>query len=175
MVELVVTLRATRKVLKALPEESFPGVPPDTGLGDWYVNRLVVDRKPLLLLVSSLSLLAILKPARNIRALPHYLPDLVSGRLHRLGVDPHMINAEVAAMDPVTVGRTTDRSVVGIMVDFAKMIPHLLPPGRWDEGWLPMAEGQLEKNPCHAGRRFEDVIFPDQKTVELLVAKWQSG
>jgi len=27
----------------------------DTALGDWYVNRLIVDRQPLLLLVSAAS------------------------------------------------------------------------------------------------------------------------
>lgn len=160
-------------MLKALPDESDSGDLPDTGLGDWYVNRIVIDRKPLLLLVSSLSLLAILKPARNVRALPHNLPDMVSGRLHRLGVDPHLIEAEVEAMEPVKVGRTANRSVVGIMVDFAKMIPHFFPPSGWDEVWLPTAEERLQKTPCHAGRRFEHVIFPYSKTVELLVARWQ--
>ncbi len=169
----MVTLRATRKVLKYLPEDSDSGRPPDTGLGDWYVNRLVIDRKPLLLLVSSLSLLAILKPAQNVKALPDHLPDMVAGRLHRLGVDPDLINAEVEAMDPVKVGKTADRSVVGIMVDFAKMVPYIFPPGGWDETWLPLAEEQLQHNPCHAGGRFEEVVFPESKTVDLLVARWQ--
>ena len=170
----MVTLRATRKVLKYLSEKPDSVQLPDTGLGDWYVNRLVVDRKPLLLLVSSLSLLAILKPARNVKALPNLLPDLVAGRLHRLGVDPNLINQEVEAMDPVEVGRTADRSVLGIMVDFAKMIPYHLPIGGWDQTWLPMVEEQLQKNPCHASRPFEDVIFPEQKAVDLLVARWHS-
>jgi hypothetical protein len=170
----MVTLRATRKVLKYLPNETDSGRPPDTGLGDWYVNRLVIDRKPLLLLVSSLSLLAIVKPARNVKMLPHHLPDMVAGRLHRLGVAPDLINAEVDAMEPVGVGKTADRSVVGIMVDFAKMIPFHFPPGGWDETWLSMAEERLQENPCHAGRSFENVIFPDSKAVELLKARWKS-
>jgi hypothetical protein len=169
----MVTLRATRKVLKYLPGESDSGQPPDTALGDWYVNRLVVDRKPLLLVVSSLSLLAILKPARNVKELPDHLPDMVAGRLHRLGVDPAVIHAEVEAMDPVEVGKTVDRSVVGIMVDFAKMIPYILPPGAWEEGWLPLVEEQLQRTPCYAGRRFEDVVFPESKTVDLLSKRWQ--
>ena len=171
----MVTLRATQKVLRQLPEKSGSGRPPDTGLGDWYVNRLVVDRKPLLLLVSSLSLLAILKPARNVKDLPNRLTDFVAGRLHRLGVDPDLINEEVAAMNPVEVGKTADRSVVGIMVDFAKMIPHFLPIGEWDQTWLPMVEEKLQKNPCHAGRPFEEVIFPETRTVDLLVARWRSA
>jgi hypothetical protein len=169
----MVTLRATRKILKHLPEESDSGCSPDTALGDWYANRLVIDRKPLILLISSLSYLAVLKPARNVKALPHYLPDMVAGRLHRLGVAPDLINAEVEAMDPVRIGKTADRSVVGIMVDFAKMIPYILPPGGWNDAWLPPVEEQLQTNPCHAGRRFEDVVFPESKTVDLLMARWQ--
>jgi hypothetical protein len=39
----------------------------DTWLGDWYVNQVVVDRRPLLLLVCSASLLAIVEPARDVR------------------------------------------------------------------------------------------------------------
>lgn len=171
----MVTLRATRKVLRYLSEKPDSAQPPDTGLGDWYVDRLVVDRKPLLLLVNSLSLLSILKPARNVKALPGLLPDLVAERLHRLGVDPHLIDQEVEAMDPVQVGKTADRSVVGIMVDFAKMIPHYLSIGGWDQAWLPMVEEHLQKNPCHAGRPFEEVIFPETKTLDLLVTRWESA
>ena len=47
----MVTLRPTRKLRSLLRlAESEPGYC-DTALGDWYVNRLVVDRQPLLLLV----------------------------------------------------------------------------------------------------------------------------
>ena len=48
----MVALRATKKVLRLLPKvytgSEIP--PPTNALGDWYVNRLVVDRQPLLLL-----------------------------------------------------------------------------------------------------------------------------
>lgn len=47
---MTVTLRRTQKLARALPLSSESPPPPDTALGDWYVNRLVVDRRPLLLL-----------------------------------------------------------------------------------------------------------------------------
>ena len=49
----MVVLRATKKVLKLLPKASSMAVTSTTALGDWYINRIVVDRHPLLLLVSS--------------------------------------------------------------------------------------------------------------------------
>lgn len=92
----------------------------DPALGDWYVNRFVVDRQPLLLLVSSRSLLSILEPARHVRQLPDRLPGLVGQRLRRLGVADPLIEREIAVMHPVVVGPTRDRSVVGTLVDFER-------------------------------------------------------
>ena len=171
----MVILRPTRKLLKSLSYSADADAASDTALGDWYVNRIVVDRRPLLLLLSSRSLLPILMPARDVRALPNRLPELVAARLKRLGVARGLIEAEVDAMSPVRIARTTDRSVLGIMVDFAKGIPFYLEVGGWDETTLPFVEGRLAETPCHAGRRFEDVVFPEKKAPELLWARWHAG
>jgi len=144
-------------------------------LGDWYVNRLVVDRQPLLLLVGALSLLPIVQPARDVRRLPDRLPNVVRERLERLGTAAKVIDSEVAAMTQVTVARTVDRSVVGIMVDFAKAIPSYLPVGGWDATTLSFVETRLSETPCHAGRPFGGVVFPEQKAPELLAARWHVG
>ena len=119
----MVVLRATRKLLASLPVIMPPPARSDTALGDWYVNRLVVDRRPLLLLVSVSSLLPIVVPARDVHRLPDYLPGLVAARLTRLGIAPRTIALETRAMSPVTIGATVGRSVVGIMVDCAKCLP----------------------------------------------------
>ena len=79
-----------------------------------------MDRQPLLLLVSSTSLLPMLIPAQNVRGLPARLAALVEARLRRCGLDDRTIAAETLAMASVAVGPTVDRSVLGIMVDFAK-------------------------------------------------------
>ena len=96
----MVILRPTRKLRALLPRAE--SVPPcsDTALGDWYVNRVVVDRQPLLLLVSSASLLPMLLPARDVRGLPARLGALVAARLRRCGIDAHTIDAEQQAMRP---------------------------------------------------------------------------
>jgi hypothetical protein len=167
----MVTVRPTQKLRTALPATET-SLAADTALGDWYVNRLVVARRPLLLLVSSSSLLPILVPARDVRGLPGRLVDLVANRLVRLGVGASLIEAETKAMSPIMVGVTIDRSVVGIMVDFAKGVPYYLEAGHWDDTSLAVVEDRLAKTPCHASRPWEQVVFPDRKALELLAAKW---
>ena len=171
----MVVLRATKKVLSKLPVASRPVTASDTALGDWYVNRLVVDRQPLLLLVSACSLLAIVAPAREVRTLPDRLPELVATRLRRLGISTALIQAEVAAMEPVQVAATQDRSVLGSMVDFAKAIPVYLPIGGWDLTTLPFIESQLAETPCRVSGPFEATIFPKRAAPELLAARWHAA
>ena len=169
----VVILRPTRKLrpLLAAAAVSRPG---DTALGDWYVNRLVVDRQPLLLLVSSTSLLPMLVPARDVRGLADRLSNLVAARLRRMGIEAGTIAREQAAMSPVVVAPTVDRSVLGIMVDFAKTVPFHLEPGQWNLESLAAVEDRLAETPCYAGRPGDGTIFPDQRAPALLRAKWAS-
>ena len=171
----MVVLRRTQKLASQLPASVGAAPASDTALGDWYVNKLVVDRKPLLLLASSRSLIAIVIPARDVRSLPSRLPGLVAQRLKRMGVAPKLIDAEVTAMSPVCVAKTADRAVVGILVDFAFAIPFHLERGAWDVTTLPFIEAKLAKNPCFAGRRFEEVVFPDKATPALLTSRWDAG
>jgi hypothetical protein len=171
----MVVLRRTQKLARPLPLTNSESAESDTALGDWYVNRLIVDRRPLLLLVSSRGLLPIVLPAREVGQLPERLVEVVEARLRRLGVSELVTRAEARAMEPVTVGQTADRSVVGIMVDFAKAIPFYLTADGWDDSTLPFVESRLARTPCHAGRRFEDVVFPDKRAPELLLARWGAG
>ena len=171
----MVVLRATQRVLRRLPPGRQEVADSETALGDWYVNRLVVARQPLLLLVSSRSLLAVLTRARDIRSLPAQLPGLVADRLHRLEIPTALIQAEVAAMDPVLTGPTRDRSVLGILVDFTRSIPYYVARSGWDDAGLRWAEDQLAGMPCHASRRADEVVLPDVVAPKLLADRWQIG
>lgn len=168
----MVILRPTRKLSSSLPRTGIAAANSDTALGDWYVNRIVVDRQPLLLLVSSTSLLPILVPARDVSGLPNRIAALVEARLRRCGVDPRAIESETRAMTPIFIAPTVDRSVLGIMVDFAKAVPYHLEPGQWNDLTLQAVEDRLAETPCHAARALDRVIFPDKKTPEILQAKW---
>jgi hypothetical protein len=171
----VVVLRATKKVLAKLARTTSNVAASDTALGDWYVNRLIVDRRPLLLLVSSRSLLSLVVPARDVCGLPSRLAALVAARLRRLGIVGSLIEAEVAAMDPVCVASTQDRSVIGSMVDFAKAIPVYLPVGGWDLTSLPFVESRLAETPCRVSGPFDATIFPKRAAPELLAARWHAA
>ena len=170
----MVILRPTRKLRSRLPTTDVAGLS-DTALGDWYVNRVVLARQPLLLLVSSVSLLPIVLPARDVRALPQRLASVVAARLHRLGIERDLIDAEVLAMTPVVTAPTVDRSVLGIMVDFAKAIPYYDEPGNDAANGLAGLEAWLEQTPCHADQREDRVVFPGRKTPEVIRAKWLTG
>lgn len=171
----MVILRATRKLKSVLPVSGPVSACGDPALGDWYVNRIIVDRQPLLLLVSSAALLPLLLPARDVRSLPGRLGAVVRARLRRLGIDARAIDGEYRAMDSVVVAPTVDRSVLGIMVDFAKALPHHLEPGRWNDDTLRVVEERLAETPCRTSRSGERVIFPNDETADLLRAKWLAG
>ncbi len=168
----MVILRTTAKLHRSLPPTEEPSQGSDTALGDWYANALKVDYQPLLLLLSAQSLLSILLPARQVATLPERLPTLVAGRLRRLGVTADLIEAEVAAMTPVRIARTRDRSVLGSLVEFAKSIPFHLPIRAWDETTLPLLEIRLAETPCRCGDRSTRTIFPEEEAVSLLQDRW---
>jgi hypothetical protein len=155
-----------------LPVSEVTSSQSDTALGDWYVNRIVVDRQPLLLLISSTSLLPIVMRARDVRGLPRRLVSVVEARLRRLGIASPTIEAETRAMHPVVIAPTDERSVLGIAVDFAKSLPYFLGSGPWDDATLQWAEDKLAETPCHAARAFDRVVFPERKAPELLRVKW---
>jgi hypothetical protein len=152
-----------------------PSAESDTALGDWYVNRISIDRRPVLILISSQALLPILLPARDVRSLPGRLAEIVAKRLERLQIPSQLIEAEVRAMTPVVVAATKDRSVLGIMVDFAKAVPYYLEHGGWDDSTLPFVEARLAETPCHASHRHEDVIFPGKAAPAILARHWDGA
>ncbi|MBL0938499.1 MAG: hypothetical protein IBJ03_06380 [Gemmatimonadaceae bacterium] len=168
----MVILRPTQKLRNLLPTTNAEALASETALGDWYVNRMVVDRRPLLLFVSSIALLPLLVPARDVRSIPDRLPELVGAALRRLRIAPHLIAAELAAMMPVATAPTRDRSVLGVLVDTAKSVPFHLDVGLWDETTLPFVEAKLARTPWRCSGRAENVVFPDQATPRLLEEKW---
>ncbi len=166
----MVVLRPTRKLQNLLPVETADGQQSDSALGDWYVNRFVVDRRPLLMIVSSASLLAAIEPARDVRSLPDRLGAIVADRLYWLGVDQRMIDAEVSTMLPIRLAPTRNRSVMGIVVECCKAAEYHLPVGDWNDASLVEVESFLRQTPWHASKR--EVVVPGKKAVDLLNARW---
>ena len=170
----MVVLRATAKVMKSLRPTETAVVESDTALGDWYVNRMVIDRRPLLLLVSSKSLLPIVEPARDVRGLPARLASIVAARLDGMAVPRDWVRAEVDAMVPTLVAKTASRSVLGVMVDFAKVAPYYQRAEGWDEAWPRELETRLADTPCFAKRPLGKAFYPVDEAMRLLAEKWDS-
>jgi hypothetical protein len=139
----MVVLRCTRKLLRRLrvkPDEAPPES--STLLGDWYANVLFVNRRPLVLAVSSRTLLPVLVPARDPASLPARLAAAVEQMLRALGVREARIKEESAKMKEVVFAATSSPVILGTMNDFDRML--IAAPGTalLDEAL------QLAKAPC---------------------------
>src|SRR5512138_1264343 len=117
----MLVLRATAKLHKRLkaPVVADAGKS-TTSLGAWYANLIYLERKPVILAVSEKSLLAVLLPARDLATLPQRFPGIVRDRLLRLGVPAELADREVGEKAEVVVAPTANRSVLGVLNNFAK-------------------------------------------------------
>ena len=168
----MIILRPTQKLHDVLPPTLPVDSESDTALGDWYVNRIVVDRRPLLVLVSVHALLPLLIPARDVRTLPARLSDLVADALRRLNIAPELIEAEITAMSSVGVAPTRDRSILGVLNDTAQRVPFYLRHTDWDETTLPFIEARLVQTPWRLPKRSKDYIFPLDLIPQVLTGRW---
>ncbi len=113
-------LRCTQKLLDRL--NSTPdteSTPPDTVLGDWYANLIRVGRIQVVLAVSERSLLPVVVPARDSRALVQRLCEALEPMLATIGVPSEEATAERGAMQQWSVGKTANRRVLGSLNDLA--------------------------------------------------------
>jgi hypothetical protein len=68
---------------------------------------------------SEISLLCVLIPVKQLSDLEASFVRRVRDHLFRLGVPEKAVEAEVAQMNPIIIGKTQSRSVLGSMRDFA--------------------------------------------------------
>lgn len=142
----MITLRCTRNLAKRVT--LTPGADsqePTNRLGDWYANSLNVGHRRLIHCVSAKSLLSVVLAAKDVRQFPSRLPEAVASLLARLGVPANIIEAEVAAMLPISVGLTCNRSVVGSMVELGRQAEFYLADDRPPVADLELA---LAAVPC---------------------------
>jgi len=113
------TLHCTQKLRDRLKRPLVSEVPAaSTILGDWYAT--VLFWKPqLALLVNERTLLPVLLPLAPADTLPERVAPELRRVLAAHGIDPAFIERELAAMAEVVVAKTSNRSVVGTMNEFA--------------------------------------------------------
>jgi hypothetical protein len=111
-------LHCTQKLLKRLKPEVIEFGSSTTKLGNWYATVLPW-RPQVAMLVNEQTLLPVLiplAPAANLAVrFPRALIDILAAH----GVPRSFIDSEVSEMQVVKYAKTQNRSVVGIMTEFA--------------------------------------------------------
>ncbi len=121
------TIRATQKLLlRAMVSPALTDTAPTTKLRAWYADLLPWRPTHLVLCVSERSLLPIVVPAADIRALPERLAVGLREVLVQLGVPEHEADGEIAEMQDYRYGRTANRKVVGSMNSFEQLMRALV-------------------------------------------------
>jgi len=118
----MVVLRCTERLRERLKREVHPDPGPSTtALGDWYANLIRFGPSQVLLFVNERSRLPLLLPALSAKHLDSVFPNEVERVLTEIGVHPDAVARECRELVPVVIARTSNRSVVGSMNDFAFM------------------------------------------------------
>jgi hypothetical protein len=140
-------LRCTKKLMRRLtPPRKLPrALPTTTCLGDWIATLVMIDRRPIVLAVSHLTLLPVLVPLAPARTLILRVPDAIEEMLTRVGVDHDAIVEERRAMSysilaPVS---TPDQVVMGSLSDYVRSLDN-----RPQESSLIELERMLAITPC---------------------------
>lgn len=154
----MVVLRCTQKLLRRLHKSHASDTQSSsTLLGDWYANVLFVDRRPLVLAVSSRTLLPVLIPARDPDTLGPRLCEGLGLVLASLGIPDALIREEQRHMAEVVFDKTVSRQILGTMNDFDRMLD--IAPGES----LTSAALQLAQAPCSP----IGMESPDRATAKL--------
>lgn len=121
----MMSLCCTQKLLRRLgvSKPDAMHLMPTNALGNWYANLIYVGRAQFVMATNERSLLTVLLPATNLKK--SLVPNLCEATfllLQQIGVDPVRAAREVEAMQPTYIGRTENRSVLGSMNDFSRIL-----------------------------------------------------
>ena len=161
----MMTLRCTRRLLSRLPatSEGEPAVP-TTLLGDWYAAPLYIGPARFVLCASERSLFPVILALKPAASLPDRLPLAVAEALDTLAIPRATIERERIAMSPCLVGPTSNRAVLGTVMDLVWHARAIVDDG----GTLDLAtlRTQLWEMPCS----ILGYDAPDRRTRSLLGA-----
>jgi hypothetical protein len=131
-------------------------------LGDWFATALFW-KPQVALAVNARTFLPVFMPLAPAGKLLERLPDEIARILALHGVDVTTIDAERAEMADVRIAPTNDRSVVGVMTEFAFLGEHFL------EGDLTALSYRMASTPVSPLRSTHR--FPDHALAALLAER----
>jgi hypothetical protein len=112
------TIHATKKLLDRVQAPIVDPVVPSTRLGNWYANALFW-KPQVALFVNRRTLLPVFLPLAPAATLAARFPAELRRLLDALGTDPRFVEHEIRSMGEGTYAKTADRSVLGVMNEFA--------------------------------------------------------
>ena len=122
----MITIRPTQSLAKRMKVKLAPNETRSTArLGDWYAVDFVLNRRQLIMAVSSQSRLGVILDAAPYSTFPSRLPSAVVEVSQSIGVPSSKIEAEVAQMNEFTLAKTSDRSIIGTLVDYRKHLEYM--------------------------------------------------
>jgi hypothetical protein len=143
----VLIVRATKKLRQRLGAAApYDGEPSTALLGDWYATLLPWRPQQLILLVNEQTLLPVVMPLAPGATAPARIGPEIAAALATHRAPSTVIDSELSQMRDCRFGPTANRSVVGIMNEFA----YLADVYRRSDSSRSLAElGQkLAETPC---------------------------
>lgn len=164
------TVHATKKLLDRARASPVSPVPePGTALGNWYATELLW-RPQAALLVDEATLFPVLMPLAPAAALLDRFPAALRVTLEAAGISPAFVEPEIAAMGEGRWAKTANRSVPGIVNQFAFLSENYRERrGATD---LIALSSALAQTPC--GPLYGRHVSPDRE-LAALVAEWTAA
>ena len=163
----MLVVRGTNKFLDRVGRAEAEPPVATTVLGDWYAT--VLFWKPqVALFVNEPTLLPVLMPLAPARTLLGRVPECVELALSFHGLSGSFIDIEVDEMRQTTLAKTANRSVIGMLIEFAFLAEQWRPA----TGTLLDLSLRLSDVPC--GPLFRTHTTP-RRAVAAAVDEWILG
>jgi hypothetical protein len=142
----MVIIRGTRKFLDRIGSPSEPATTSTTMLGDWFATTLFW-RPQLALFVNATTLLPVFMPLAPAATVAERFPGALAVILRAHGIAERIFDREVAETADRCLAKTNNRSVVGVMNEFARLADWRCDQinGPDDLTWLSL---ELAQTPC---------------------------
>lgn len=161
----MIVVHGTRAFRDRIPgPQAGPGEASTTLLGGWYATVLRW-RRPAALLVNEQTLLPLITPLAPAATLLSRLPDALVELLDAHRVPAPLIRAERMHASEQRLAPTANRSVIGVMTEFAFLADH----HRADQTGLLDLSLRLAETPCSP--LYERNTSPDRELAALIAAQ----
>jgi hypothetical protein len=156
-------LHCTKKLLNRLKCEVITSGTSTTSLGNWYATALLW-KPQIALFVNERTLLPVLMPLAPVSSLAARFPRFLAQVLAAHGIQPPFIEQELLNMQEVRYAKTTNRSVVGIMMQFS----HFAEGYRGSDKMNDLVELSLKMARMPCSPLYKGPVFPDKALRELV-------